>query len=197
MEKMKEIQNKEDFLKWAHQVNLSTENKRNGIADLQDVFCRGQDGEMKSLTAMFLEVNATEKQLLTFSIIKAMGEETAYKFIKAWARKQADIVINEYQKDIEDSYKKLSEEKMAFITEKREIENKLSASEITINELRDALKLSRINNDGLYSTISRLQQKIDEQDKDLGAANKDLTAAGQFKSYLKGILESQDVFQLP
>jgi len=197
MEKMKEIQNKEDFLKWAHQVNLSTENKRNGIADLQDVFYKGQDGEMKRLKDMFLEVNSTEKQLLTFSIIKAMGEETAYKFIKVWARKQAHIVINEYQKDIEDSYKKLSDEQVTFKTEKREIEAQILALQNKIDELTEWLNASRINNDGLHATITRLEQKIEEQNVDLDAAYKSLNAASQFKAYLKGILESQDVFQLP
>ncbi len=134
MEKMKEIKTKEDFLKWAHDVNLSCESKRNGICDLQDVFYRGQDAEMKQLKTWFLEMSQTEKQLLTFSIIKAMGEEMAYKFIKAWAKRQANLAIEEYQADIEKEYQKLAADRMAFNETVQSSENAAKKAQDAISQ---------------------------------------------------------------
>jgi len=193
MEKTKQIETKEDFLKWAHDVNLSTESKRNGICDLQDVFYRGQDGDMKNLKTMFLDATDTEKQLLTFSIIKAMGEETAYRFIKSWARKQAQICIDEHLRDIDEESQRLSNDKMVFVTEKREIENKMSAMSKEIEELKEMLTSSRINNDGLHTTITRLQDTINTQNNDLDEAYKTINETAKFKTYLKSIVHSEEL----
>lgn len=171
------------------------ENKKNHICDLQDIFVRNQDAEMKQLKSWFLEVNQTEKQLLTFSIIKAMGEETAYRFMKAWARKQANICIEENQQEILDGYKKLDIERNAFTQDKGEIERTLSAQSIKISELNDALKLSYSNNDGLHTTISRLQNKIDQQDRNLNEAHTALNETIRFKSYLKTVLTEEAITQ--
>ncbi len=194
MDKMKQITSKEEFLAWAKNVNFSTERKQNGICDLQDVFVRGQDADMKDLISWYIEVTQTERQLLTFSIIKAMGEETCFRFLKAWARKQANICIEENQQEVLDGYAKLDTERNAFTKEKGEIERELSNQNITINELKDALKLSRINNDGLHTTVARLQETIDTQTRKLDEAYKELNKANQFKAYLKTVIgDNQEV----
>jgi len=188
MDKIKEIQNKEDFLKWANAVNYSTESKRNGIADLQDTFYRDQDGDMKALKTMFLEANNTEKHLLTFSILKAMGEETAYRFIKAWAKKQADLIINEYQKDIEGEYQKLANDRMSLLTERKAFEIQAPALQKEIEELRELLKNSRINNDCLHKTILRLGEEEAELRSGLDEAYKELEKVQTFKKTLREII---------
>lgn len=193
MDKIKEIQNKEDFLKWANAVNYSTENKRHGIADLQDTFFRNQDGEMKALRTMFLEANSTEKHLLTFSIIKAMGEETAYRFIKAWAKKQADIVINEYQKDIEEEYQKLANDRMSLLTERKAFEIQAPALQKEIEELKKLLENSRINNDGLHQTISRLEERNRISNNELESLNSYLEKVQTFKKTLREIITPEQL----
>ncbi len=191
MEKLKQITCKEEFLRWATDVNFASEGKRNGIPDLQDVFHRGQDGDMKALKGWYLEVTQIERQLLTFSIIKAMGEETCFRFLKVWARKQANICIEEYQKDYEADCQKLADEKHAFLTEKREIEGKLEHLRKDLDGTTAELKNSRVNNDGLQATISRLQRTVEQGIQDLDAAYKEIEEASAFKAYLKGIIGSK------
>ncbi len=191
MEKMKEITCKEEFLRWAKDVNFSSENKRNGICDLQDVFTRNQNGEMKALKGWYLEVSHMERQALTFSIIKAMGEETAFRFLKAWALKQANQCIEDNQKAIEDGYDKLTKERHIFVTEKKEIEAKIPVFEAQITNLTMSLDESQSNNDGLYQTIQKLENRIYTLTADLDEAYRVVNETNKFKSYLKTVLNAE------
>ncbi len=193
MEKMKEIKSKEEFLQWAKDVNFCMESKRNHICDLQDVFCRGQDGDMKQLKTWFLDVSPIEKQLLTFSIIKAMGEETAYRFIKAWARRQADICIEENMKEIDDGLKRLNEERWAFAQEKGEIDKKINNQSKIISDLNGKLESKEFTNAQLHKTITHLEQTIDTQRNDLDAAYKAINETDKFKAYLRTVLKENDL----
>jgi hypothetical protein len=193
MEKMKQIQNKEDFLKWANDVNFSTDNKRSGIWDLQDIFARSGNGNMDELKAMFLDVTNTEKQLLTFSIAKAMGEETAYRFIKAWAKRQANIVIEEQQKDIEEEYQKIAKDRMDFLKEKRTFDLVAPTLKKEIEELKELLNNSRINNDGLHKTISRLEERNTVLNDELGRVYDELNETMKFRKYLKSVINSNEI----
>lgn len=193
MEKMKQIQSKEDFLKWARDVNYTMESRKNNICDLQDVFARSGNGKMDELKAMFLGASETEKQLLTFSITKAMGEETAYRFIKAWARKQANICIDESQKDIEEEYKKLSNDRMTFLIEKKTFDAQLPALQKEIEMLKELVRHNNIRNDSLNETNCNLQTTINTQNKDLDEAHKTINETVKFKQYLKTILHPEEL----
>jgi len=195
MEKMKQIESKEDFLRWAHEVNLHIESKKNGICDLQDVFYKGQEGDLKQLKEWFLDCTQTEKQLLTFSIIKAMGEEMAYKFIKAWALHQADKCIHEYEESFTAREYKLYESEKALNKDRVEIESQLEYAKKEIKELNELLENSRINNDGLHQTITRLSNNNYQLSVDLDNAYKELNKMQAFKQTLKEII-GQDISSL-
>ncbi len=193
MEKMKQIESKDDFLKWAHNVNLHIESKKNGICDLQDVFYRGQDGEMKNLKEWFLDSTQTEKQPLTFSIMKAMGEEMTYKFIKSWAHRQADKCIEEYEKEYTVRENKLYENEKALNKERSEYESKLEYAKKEIQGLNDLLDNSRTNNDGLHQTITRLQKDITQLSIDLDNAYIEIAKVQTFKKTLKEIINPENL----
>jgi hypothetical protein len=92
---MKRIENIADFLNWSHEANLCLDSHMK--CDLQDTFARS---DIKILKRLFID-NITEKRILLFGIYKTMSDETFFDFVNAYARHEANRVIEEQQEDLE------------------------------------------------------------------------------------------------
>jgi predicted nucleic acid-binding Zn-ribbon protein len=180
----RKIETKEEFLSWAKEVNtcLSVKVK----CDLQDVFARSNFDDLKK---MFLATdNEYDKQLLTLSICKAQGEETAYRFMKSWARRQAQICIDENEANIQAEYDKLNKAIYAFQDERAGIEKELreAKEEVLAYQLECERLNKRLNEE--VQERERLGNVVFKQTEELNEAYKEVEKASQFKAYLRSAL---------
>jgi len=129
------IETSADLMLWCNEVN-SGNNKY--MCDLQDIFTRSEQSVIRDL---FLESDG-QKELIIFAIGKAMGNEQQFRYMKSWARKQAEICIAENE---------------AHLNERFEDLNKKSI------ELRDR----ELNIDAMIEKIDKLNTRISELDKTL------------------------------
>ena len=176
------IETKEEFLVWAKEVNACMSAKVR--CDLQDVFARSSFDLLKKL---FLE-SENEKQILTFSISKAMGEDTCYKFIKAWALKKAHEAIEEEQADINLKYAALWEKQKAFEEGKKQVDLIINSLQRDNADLREELKRSQKRLQEVYTADETKSNIIDELRQDLADANTEIVKIDTFKKTMKEIL---------
>ena len=71
-----------DFEKWASAVNHGTA----PTCDLQDIFARSDNAKLRS---MFAQEAKNQRNLLIFSIQKAMRGDAMLDFVRSYARAQA------------------------------------------------------------------------------------------------------------
>jgi hypothetical protein len=95
---MNRIETKEEMVKWAELVNHCTTLQEK--IDLQDVWGHSVADTLKELYTGDLETN---RHLVTFSLFKCMGEETAFQYINMFSRRQGMRIAEEYIKDTDDS----------------------------------------------------------------------------------------------
>lgn len=177
------IESAQDFITWARDVNTTINAKRR--CDLQDVFARS---DSKALLSMFLD-SENEKQLLTFAICKCQGEEVAYRFMKSWARKQAQICIDQEAANIDAEYKKLADERMEFTRTVRaagETEKKLIDLEREIDQYK-------ASNARLMTICSGHICRIEELSTELNNVCAELVKMRTFKDTLRSILTAEQI----
>jgi len=178
----KVIENGQDFIEWAKEVNTSMGSTKRHC-DLQDIFARS---DIKTLLFAFLE-NEIDKQLLIFSIGKSQGSDVSFRFMKAWARKQAQIYIDDNEKQIEVEFQKLADERMTFLKTVR-----------AVKEMDDEIEKNKVEVAQCKEEIRRLIKKTGEQygrilDQENIIADLDieLDKMQTFKTTLREILKPQ------
>jgi len=140
MRKEKEIRKIEthaQFISWAKEVNAFS--SASVTCDLQDIFARSQIEDLKK---WFLESEQYDRQILTFSILKNQGEDVAYRFINAYAKKEAMRIIDEFQADLQKDYEKFNAEQNILAKEKKEFEAGLKEKEEAFSRLLN--KISQV-----------------------------------------------------
>jgi len=179
------IENKQELLNWAKEVNVTAGSSKRHC-DLQDVFARSS---IEGLRNWYLEFEGFDKQLVTFSIIKSQGEEVGFRFLKAWAYKQANICIEEYQKEYEKDVEKLYQERVIFRKEK-ELQEGIN-KDIQAESARMNQELKRLLGiiEQLNNTVSCQSMKISELESVVNEAYTEMEKINVFKNTIRGILK--------
>jgi len=172
---MKKIETTEDLVQWASQVNHADTKT---LCDLQDVFCRSTEGELK---ALFLQSAEGDKELLVFAIGKAMGSATLLQFIKVVARAKAERVLMEEGKELEDGFSKLAQDRHDFEQEIRNLRDRNRDFGQQVEDLRAMVKRER-------ETISRQSALIIDLQAQLADAGIEIEKLSAFEAHIKALL---------
>ncbi len=173
---LKRIESKEDMLQWSKEVNLVC--KPGGMCDLQDIFARSAAKELKTY---FIDMTQNEKELLVFSISKAMGSNTLFEFIKSYSNHRVQIQLNAESEENEKHWSAIVKKEMDFETMKQ---GYIKIGEKLTNQLTDI----KNDNDTMQKTISDQWNEIQNKEhelEELSEENKRLTA---FESHIKTLL---------
>ena len=173
---MHKITNKSEFVAWANFVNLAP---GKSICDLQDVFARSDESLLKSI---YLEIEGIDRRIVTFGIYKAMGDETFFQFIRAFARRNAEKIVEKEEERLNRGYDELALEKQQLQDENNNLRSSLISTEQRLKEVcrRSYDQVAKIEqlqeeNDKLQSfrdtIIAGLDAKRSDYDKDMAAWN--------------------------
>ncbi len=173
---MKRIESKEDMIKWANNVNSVCKPKQ--ISDLQDIFARSA---IKDLKKFFINMEQNEKELLVFSISKAMGSSLLFEFIKDYSNYKAQQFIESESKDNDERWASIVKKEMDFETDKKKYQ-------ITIANSKRQIESMEKNNDRMSNTITSQYNRIIDLEKESEELSEENTKLMAFESHIKSLL---------
>ena len=173
---MKQILSKEDFAAWAETVNYSTVN----LCDLQDVFARSK---MKDLKEYFMDMTQNEKELLVFSIQKAMGSANLFEFIKSYSIRKAQDYLEKESDENDRRWNKIVKKEMDFKAEKEQLR-------ATIETLHHQLKEMTELNDQHNREASKWYMRTRELENDADIMSHKIDELTTFESHIKSLLNT-------
>ena len=181
---MKRIESAEQFVDWAKRVNLAG---FKDLPDLQDEFARSETAQLRR---WFVELKETTiRELLVFSIQKAMGSSLLLDFVRRYAREWAEERIQEDEERIAAQYSEVARKNQVLDTEK-------SLYEQTIKDLRNELALehrrlerSREENILQRETIEGLEEMVKDLEREMVANVEELNSLRTFETRIKNLIE--------
>ncbi len=194
---IKEITNKDEFLKWSNDVNNSQNTHPPAfICDLQDVFARSNPTTIKTIFLETVRPGSQETRLLTFAIHKAMGEEPLFSILKSWARQEAEKIILDYQKEVDQANdrifereKVLDKKKVIFEECKKPLHKKLRTFIKENKSLKDQLIKEIECNTTLREANQVLRHKRIELEREVNDLTSKTRDYNTLKAALKGFFE--------
>ena len=146
---MKAIETKDDFVRWAKQVNESTSVKISN--NLQDTFGHSNLSTLKKIYVSDLN---GDRNLITFAISKNQSYDTLFDFLGDWSHHRALDVIEKETLDVHEQYQKnyveLAKQRTIFHGCKKTVYKR-------IRQWRELVTSRNIDIEGLKSKVSRLQ----------------------------------------
>jgi len=177
MQKMKRIENIQDFIAWSKEVNLHTTYL---LCDLQDIYARTTPAELNSL---FWDMSKNEKHLIIFAVNKAMGGEALLLLLQSFISRTINNELQQHieamNKDMSDEWTKIYTEQKAIADEKQRIEQIEQENRV----LKKNLASYQESNTSLYNRKIALQDEID-------SLKKELTKQYSFESHIKELLKA-------
>jgi len=160
---MHKINTQEDLTQWAVEVNVAPFNK---ICDYQDVFARSDVG---SLRIFYLDLERNDRDVVTFSIYKALDKQTFWWFIKAYSTRQAEEVIGREEERLADKYNELAckafrmkEDKQQLQDENDNLRSSLTSMTCRIDLDREEIRDQAIKIRDYEALIEQLQEENDK-----------------------------------
>ncbi len=176
---MHKIESQDEFAQWARYVNhADTACSPHKLCDLQDEFA-WSDG--KALKRLFIESDQTEKELLVFSIQKAMGSGTLLEFIKSYSVYRAQVVTEQEQDDINSKWTEV-------LQKERDITDKLDKFKLTLAVLESQNKALVTDNDNMTAEVSRYYQHNMELQDTIKDMQETVDKLSAFESHIKELL---------
>ena len=177
MQKMKRIENIQDFIAWSKEVNLHTTYL---LCDLQDIYARSNQDVLHNL---FRDAIKNDKQLIIFAVNKAMGSEALlfllHSYISYVANREIIEHIDAHNKDMSDEWTKIYTEQKAIDDGKQRIEQIEQENRL----LKKNLASYQESNTSLYNEKIALKDELE-------ALNKELNKQYSFESHIKKLLKA-------
>ncbi len=173
---MNRIESKKNMLHWAQDVNQVC--KPGKMSDLQDVFARSTAIHLKDY---FIDTTQNEKELLIFSISKAMGSCTLFEFVKSYAHHSA-------QQFIESESAENDKRWMAIVKKEREFETTKQGYTARIEKLTKQLNDVKNDNHTMSKAVSGQWNEIRNKEVELEELSEENTRLMAFEAHVKTLL---------
>jgi len=184
---LKRIETKEELMQWAKEVNTGNYKY---ICDLQDTFAHSEEKQLKKL---FVESEGYDKELIAFSISKAMGQEKLFSFMKAWALKQAQICIDENEANLDKRYSELNKSINEFEKTKQAYDNEAIKREELIESLTGKINSLKNEVEELKDHIGYQIEEIDKLRADNETLGEYVSKANEFRLYMKKTIQENNI----
>ena len=181
------IESEIELKQWCQEVN-SGDHKH--FCDLQDVYARSEERIIKNI---FLSQPMNEKELTIFCVQKAMGAEKIFRLMRAWARQQAQIVIDDNDKMLNERFTELNEARRNFELEKTVIETQNKGYRDQIETQADLLERAQNQMNKLEKDNSALYLKCSEMETELEEAYKENKKHTEFQDYIRITLTEKTI----
>ena len=177
------IETSNDLAVWCQAVNQPLKT----MCDLQDVYARSDE---KLIRDIFLEQPMNDKEFTIFAIQKCMGSDPMFRLMKSWARNQAEIVIEDNDKMLNERLSKLQERSLDLSQEKVEFEHEKESYQLTIRNLESRLQAMTDYNDDLTEINSKLYRHELELESEAAELHSIIEENSKFEEKIKAMLNS-------
>ena len=143
---MRKIETKANFMEWCNTVNHGDYKH---MCDYQDMFAHSDAHTLKTL---FLAADSMDKELMLFCIQKAMGAHTVFDFCRAFAREQAEKIIEESEQSLAGEWTQLATEKRIFESGKE-----------GLDRLVEILKKERTDFENKYTSACKMISDLNNE----------------------------------
>ena len=170
---MIKIESQLEFMDWAQRVNQT-----HTLCDLQDDYAHS---DTQALKTWFIESSEHDKELLIFSIQKAMGSAALLEFIRRYSNHKAMDWLQEEMQVINAESIKLWEDRQTFEAERNNLNLKITSLETDNKSQDDKITTLLRDNQNLY----RQNSKIEANNAELQT---ELDRLWAFETHIKSLL---------
>ena len=174
---MKKIQSQEQLIQWAKDVNHSTNTT---LCDYQDTFAHS---DQKDLHNYFIDMTQNEKELIIFSISKAMGSATLFDFVKTYSNKKAQDYIDSEGIEVDRRYGDLVQKEYDVKLKGESFQLSINALEHQNEELVKDNERLTTGSSNQTKLIWHLESRIEDLEKIVGTLR-------AFESHVQGLLNA-------
>lgn len=188
---MHKIETQVEFLQWAKEVNHSrgTAPDAKALCDLQDVFARSYTIDLQKF---FIGSSHSEKELLVFSIQKAMGSEILFDFIKIYSNHKAQEWIDKDQEECNKRWNAALEQVKEVKEYRESIDSTMKDKDEEITRLDDLNSVLSAKSREQYNIVTNLRVELVDLKAELEEANETITELRQFENHILNLLRKAE-----